>query len=329
MTATNTRAVGRDVEVELYRLMLKIRLSEQRIIEIYPTDKIQSPIHLSIGQEAVAAGVCRALRSSDHLYGTYRSHGIYIAKGGDLGQLFAELYGKDTGCARGKGGSMHLTAPEHGLMGCSAIVASLIPVATGDALAARMRRDGRVVCAYFGDGAVDEGVFFESANFAVLKDLPIVYVCENNRYAVHSRVVDRHKQDKLYRLAEGLGLRGSRHDGNDVAGVFKTMRRAVEATRLGGGPVLLEYTTYRWHEHVGPGTDYEEAYRFPGESRETAQNDPITKMAARLQRRGLHRELAAIATAVRAEIDRAVVFAETSPFPPPERLTADLFEVVA
>jgi TPP-dependent pyruvate/acetoin dehydrogenase alpha subunit len=155
--------------LELYRTMLRIRLAELRIVDIYPTDKIQSPVHLSIGQEAVAAGVCRALKSSDHVLGTYRGHAIYIAKGGDMNGMFAELYGKATGCAKGRGGSMHLVAPEAGLMGCSAIVGGTIPVAVGDALAAKMEGRGRVAAVFFGDGALDEGVFFESANFAVLK----------------------------------------------------------------------------------------------------------------------------------------------------------------
>ena len=329
MTVNKIRDSARDLELELYAVMLKIRFAEQRIISIYPTDKIQSPIHLCIGQEAVAAGVCRALRCSDRLYGTYRGHGIYIAKGGDLGRMFAELYGRDTGCARGKGGSMHLAAPEVGLVGCSAIVASLIPVATGDALAARMQGNDRVVCAFFGDGAVDEGVFFESVNFAVLKGLPIVYVCENNGYAVHSPVSDRHKQDKLYRLAEGLGLRGTRHDGNDAMAVFRAMSRAMESARRGGGPALLEYTTNRWYEHVGTDTDYNETYRNPADSSEATKNDPIKRAAARLKRRGLGRELAAVETAVRDEIDRAVAFAEISPFRSLEPLHADLIEAEA
>ncbi|MBI4060289.1 MAG: thiamine pyrophosphate-dependent dehydrogenase E1 component subunit alpha [Elusimicrobia bacterium] len=321
-----TAGKGADEDLALYRLMLKIRLAEERIVAIYPTDKIQSPIHLSIGQEAVAAGVCMALAAGDHIHGTYRGHGIYIAKGGDLGRMFAELYGKDAGCAGGKGGSMHLAAQSVGLVGCSAIVAGLIPVATGDALAARMQGSSRVVCSFFGDGAVDEGVFFESVNFAVLKGLPIVYVCENNGYAIHSRVADRHKQDKLFRLAEGLGLRGRRYDGNDARTVFKTMSRAVAAARRGAAPVLLEYMTSRWHEHVGPGTDFQEAYRHPKDRANAAKNDPIRKMAARLKRRGLSAgRLEAVAAEIRRDVDRAVAFAEESPFPPIERLHADLY----
>lgn len=323
---TRTARTLAGVDLALYRLMLKIRLAEERIVALYPSDKIQSPVHLSVGQEAVAAGVCLALAPDDHIHGTYRGHGVYIAKGGDLGRMFAELYGKDTGCARGKGGSMHLTAPEVGLVGCSAIVASLIPVATGDALAAQMQAGPRVVCSFFGDGAVDEGVFYESVNFAVLKGLPIVYVCENNGYAIHSRVPDRHKQTELFRLTEGLGLRGSRHDGNDARVVFKTMSRAVAAARRGKGPVLLEYMTNRWHEHVGPGTDFQEAYRHPKDRARAAQSDPLRIMEAVLKRRGQSRErLDALAAEIGREVDRAVAFAEKSPFPPLESLHAGLY----
>ncbi|MDE2490870.1 MAG: thiamine pyrophosphate-dependent dehydrogenase E1 component subunit alpha [Elusimicrobia bacterium] len=315
-----------DVDLTLYRLMLRIRRAEERIVALYPSDKIQSPVHLSVGQEAVAAGVSLALADGDRVHGTYRGHGVYIAKGGDLGRLFAELYGKDTGCARGRGGSMHLTAPEVGLVGCSAIVASLIPVATGDALAEKMRGGGRVVCSLFGDGAIDEGVFYESVNFAVLKSLPIVYVLENNGYAIHSRVPDRHKQTELFRLTEGLGLRGRRYDGNDARVVYKTMSAAVAAARRGKGPVLLEYMTNRWHEHVGPGTDFQEAYRYPKDRERALRSDPLKILAAALARRGESRaRLDAVAAEIAGEVDAAVAFAESSPFPRAESLREGLY----
>jgi TPP-dependent pyruvate/acetoin dehydrogenase alpha subunit len=318
------------LSLELHRAMLTIRLAEQRIIELYPSDKIQSPVHLSIGQEAVSAGVCRALRPDDRIYGTYRGHGIYIAKGGSLDRLFAELYGRDAGCARGKGGSMHLAAPEAGLMGCSAIVASTIPVAVGDALACRMRGLDRVVVSLFGDGAVDEGVFYESVNFAAVKNLPVVFVLENNRYAIHSKVEDRHRQTKLYKLTEGLGLKGSRHDGNDAGLVHRLTARAVEAARRGRGPVLLEFMTDRWHEHVGPGTDFQEAYRDPKDRSAAAKNDPLKKSRARLKALKVPAAaVAAVEDEVRRAVDAAVAFAEAAPFPGPDRLLADLFAEAA
>ena len=321
------KAPDKSVGIELYRTMLKIRLAELRVIAIYPTDKIQSPVHLSIGQEGVAAGVCLALKRSDHILGTYRGHAIYLAKGGNIDKMFAELYGKETGCAKGRGGSMHLVDPSVGLMGCSAIVASTIPVAVGDALAAKMGGSKRVVVAFFGDGALDEGVFFESANFAVLKNLPIVFVCENNGYGIHAKVSDRRKQTDLYRIGESQGLHGSRHDGNDADAVHKTMNAAVDKIRRGGPPVLLEFTTFRWHEHVGPGQDFAAAYRRKGEKELAFSNDPLEKSRKRLIKKfGIKpAQFEAWRRGAEAELDAAVAFAEASPFPVPETLLTEQY----
>ena len=315
--------------VELFQCLLKIRLVEEKITELYPTDKIQSPIHLSIGQEAVAAGVCHALEAKDTIYGTYRGHALFIAKGGELKKLFAELYGKITGSNRGKGGSMHLVAPEVGLKGASAIVASTIPVATGDALASAMQGRQRIVTAFFGDGAVDEGVFFESINFAVLKNLPILYVCENNHYAIHSKVADRHKQTELFRIGEGLGLAGRRFDGNDVRTVYSQMKEACESVRKGGAPLFLEFMTYRWCEHVGPGRDHREAYRDQQKLQDSLHQDPLEKAAEVLQTEfKIPREMMEEwKESIREEIEQAVEFAEESPFPTQEELFRDVYSV--
>ena len=313
--------------LELYRTMLRIRLAERRVSDIYPTDKIQSPIHLSIGQEAVAAGLCAALKPSDHLHGTYRGHAAFIAKGGEMRKLFAEFYGKDTGCTRGKGGSMHLTAPEVGLLSASAIVGSTIPVATGDALASKMQGRKWVVATIFGDGAIDEGVFFESVNFAVLKKLPILYVLENNNYAVHSRVADRHAQPQLHRIAQGLGLPGKRFDGSDVAVVYRAVSDAVGSLRRSGGPMLLEFMVYRWFEHVGHSMDFAEKYRRPGEQALAKKHDPLL-LAERVLRSRYKVPAATFANMEReatAEIDDAVRFAEESPLPSTARLMSDLY----
>lgn len=315
------------VLIELYKKMLLIRLAEKKIVEVYPTDKIQSPVHLSFGQEGISAGVGLAMKRTDHLYGTYRNHGIYIAKGGDLKKMFAELYGKDTGCARGKGGSMHLVAPDVGLMGCSAIVGSTIPIATGDALASSLQGRERVVVAFFGDGAVDEGVFYESINFAALKNLPIIFVCENNEYAIHSKVADRHKNTQIYQYGESLGVPGKRFNGNDADEVYETMSEEIEKIRKGSGPVLLEYMTYRWYEHVGPGIDHSEAYRLPGRYKTAQNEDPLVHAAERLKKifkksianfEGWEKEIT-------KAINEAVAFAEKSPYPDKSRLYEDLF----
>ena len=318
-----------DVETAsaLYQTMLKMRLAEQKVAEIYPRDKIQSPIHLSIGQEAVATGVCMALGPDNTIFSTYRSHGIFVAKGGDLRLMFAELYGKKTGCARGKGGSMHLLAPEVGFLGSSAIVASTIPLATGDALASELQGRKRIATAFFGDGALGEGVFHESLNFALLKNLPVLYVCENNGLAVHSRVEDRHHQSELYRYGEGLGISGSRHDGDDVLTVYSVTRQAVESILEGGPPVLLEFMTCRWSEHVGPGMDHDEAYRDQERLTQALENDPLTRAESMLRDQFdvSDEQFEAWKQSIVEEVDQAVAFAEESDFPEAEDLYQGVF----
>jgi TPP-dependent pyruvate/acetoin dehydrogenase alpha subunit len=313
--------------IELYRSMLRIRLAEQKITEVYPSDKIQSPIHLSVGQEAIAAGVCRALAPSDHVHGTYRGHAFYLAKGGDMKRMFAELYGKDDGCARGKGGSMHLVDPDAGLMSCSAVVASTIPVATGDAFASSMQGRKRVVVSVFGDGAIDEGVFYESVNFAVLKKLPIIYVIENNWYAIHSKLPERRAQTELWRVCEGLGLVGQKFDGNHAGIVYDATADAVKAIRKGAGPRLLEFTAYRWHEHVGPGVDFHENYRRKNEQALAQKNDPLKLAKLDLKKRFkvTDENFALWEAETKREVEEAVDFAERSPFPAVERLFEDVY----
>lgn len=319
-----------EIAAQLYQTLLRIRRTELRVADIYPSDKIQSPVHLSIGQEGIAAGVCLALDPVDRVYATYRGHGVYIAQGGNLGRMFAELYGKKTGCARGKGGSMHLVAPERGLIGASAIVASTIPVAVGDAMASDYAGRKWVSVSFFGDGALGEGVFFESLNFAALKNLPVLFICENNDLAVHSRVRDRHLKTELYRFGEPLGIQGTRHDGNDVFEVYEVTRQAVREIRAGGAPRLLEFTTCRWMEHVGPGTDHDETYRNQERLAEGLRSDPLVHARQTLE------ETYGIAESqfdlwereILAEIEEAVEFAENSSFPEPEELFHGVFKEV-
>src|SRR2546425_11905807 len=191
---------------QLYRSLYRIRRAEEEIARVYPSDKVKSPVHLSIGQEAVSVGVCEALRSGDVVFGTYRGHALYLAKGGDLKRMIAELYGKATGCTKGKGGSMHLIAPEHGVMGASAVVGTTIANAVGYAYGLRYRREDAIVASFFGDGATEEGVFAESLNFAVLKRLPVLFVCENNQYAIHTHQSRRQGTPAICDRARAYGL---------------------------------------------------------------------------------------------------------------------------
>jgi TPP-dependent pyruvate/acetoin dehydrogenase alpha subunit len=294
---------------------LRIRLVELRIIQLYPSDRIQSPVHLSIGQEAVAAGACAALRPTDLVFGSYRSHAFYLAKGGNLRQMFAELYGKATGCCGGKAGSMHLAAPEVGFMGASAIVASTIPHAVGAALAARRRDTDQITVAVFGDGATEEGVYHESLNFAALHHLPVLFLCENNGLAVHSRIDARQAYD-IVDHAETYGI-ATRvcAQGNDPGAVYETVADAVRLVRDDGRPCMVVCDTYRQMEHVGIGDDHHVGYRSPTAADAWRRTDPLLLDATRVAR---------FTPDILREIDDAVAFAEQSPWPGADALLADV-----
>ncbi|SRR5258708_1737303 len=217
---------------KFYRELYRIRRVEEEVARIYPTDKVKSPVHLSIGQEAVSVGVCQALQRSDIVFGTYRSHALYLAKGGDLKKMIAELYGKATGCAKGKGGSMHLVDVEAGVMGASAVVGTSIPHAVGYAYAVKLRSQNIAVVDFFGDGAVDEGVFHESMNFAALKKLPVIFICENNQYAIHAHERTRHPLNNIVERARTYGMPAERIEGNDTLTIYEKVKKAVEEVRV-------------------------------------------------------------------------------------------------
>jgi TPP-dependent pyruvate/acetoin dehydrogenase alpha subunit len=305
----------------LYHALFRIRRVEEEIARVYPTDVIKSPVHLSIGQESVSVGLCEALRPDDAAFGTYRSHALYLAKGGDLRAMIAELYGKATGCAKGKGGSMHLIDVAAGVFGASAVVGTTIPHAVGYAYAIKLRREPRVVLCVFGDGAVDEGVFYESLNFAALKRLPVLFACENNGYAIHTHQRQRQHLPEVCARAAALGVPSERVDDGDVLRIADKARAAVAAMRgADTGPFLLECPTYRWKEHVGPGEDWALGYRDRSEALPWIQNDAVARLAARLD----PVERKRIEDGVEAEIADAFAFAESSPFPADAELFTDV-----
>ena len=306
----------------LHRALYRIRRVEEEIARVYPTDCIKSPVHLSIGQEAVSVGVCAALAPHDVVFGTYRGHALYLAKGGDLRAMIAELYGKVTGCTRGKGGSMHLIAPAAGMMGASAVVGTTIPNAVGYAYAVKQRRQNAIVASFFGDGATEEGVFSESLNFAVLKKLPILFVCENNQYAIHTHQRQRQGNPDICGRARAFGLPTARIDDNDVLALYERSREVVTKIRSGFGPWFLEVMTYRWTEHVGPGKDFHLGYRTDDEARPWRDHDQVRRLAEMIN----PVERARIEGEVEAEIADAFVFAEESAFPEAEDLYADVFK---
>jgi acetoin:2,6-dichlorophenolindophenol oxidoreductase subunit alpha len=238
--------------VGLYRTMVRIRLCEESFVEPILRRDVLCPVHLYSGQEAIAAGVCAALKPRDYVFGNHRSHGHYLAKGGSLKAMVAEIYCREPGCSLGRGGSMHLVAPKQGMLGAAPIVAGTISLALGSALASAIRRDRRVAVSFFGDGATGEGVFYESLNFAALRSLPIIFVCENNLYATHMPIRACRPQVSIHKIAVPFGIAGRRVDGNDVLAVYEAARAAAERCRKGGGPSFIECMTYRLRGHVGP-----------------------------------------------------------------------------
>jgi pyruvate dehydrogenase E1 component alpha subunit len=305
----------------IYRKLQLIRRTEEEIARIYPSDKIKSPVHLSIGQEAAAVGVCDPLREDDVVSGTYRSHAAYLAKGGGLPALFAELYGKDTGCARGKGGSMHIVDMDRGILGTSAVVGTTVPIAVGYSLALAREGKGRIAVSFFGDGATEEGVFYESLNFAALHKLPVLFVCENNGYAIHTPIEKRWATSQLGERVATYGIPLYQVPDSDVLKLWQIASDAYAGMRQGSGPVFIECRTYRWKEHVGPGEDYDAGYRTRGELQPWVENDQVRAVGAMLD--------AKIKAGIDADVERdvaaAIEFAEASPFPDAGELYTNVY----
>ena len=320
--------VGRELSRQLWKSMKRIRLVEEAIAARYPGGEMRCPTHLCIGQEAVAAGVGAALRSDDFAVSTHRSHGHYLGKGGDLRRMLAEIYGKSSGCSKGKGGSMHLIDESCGFMGSTSIVGGTIPVGTGLALSIALRGADRVSCVFMGDGAAEEGVFYESLNFAALKKLPVLFVCENNLYSVYTPLSMRQPEGRrLHEMVQAIGVPGEAADGNDPQLVYQKTQEALAAIRAGGGPRFLEFATYRWREHCGPEFDNHIGYRTEAEYLSWRERDPLASWESRLARDGFltAAELQVQEQEIGDEIADAFRFAQESPFPHPSQAQAGLF----
>jgi TPP-dependent pyruvate/acetoin dehydrogenase alpha subunit len=305
----------------LYASVLRIRRAEEAVARIYPSDLIKSPVHLSIGQEAVAVGVIDLLREEDVVSGTYRGHAAYIAKGGSLPAMFAELYGKATGCAAGKGGSMHLIGMDRYILGNSAVVGTHIPVALGYALAIKRHREDRIVACFLGDGATEEGVFAESLNFAALHKLPVLFVCENNGFAIHTPLSKRWASDRLVERVSSYGIRAEQSATGELLSIRAAVEPLVAHVRAGKGPAFIECPTVRWKEHVGPNEDFSVGYRQRPPQDVWPAQDPIVQLASRLdvaERERIERE-------IESEIAKAIDFAERSPTPSIEELYTNVY----
>lgn len=283
--------------------ILRIRMIEEAIADQYADQKMRCPIHLSIGQEAVAVGVCAHLKNTDYAVSGHRAHAHYLAKGGDLKKLISEIYGKKTGCCGGRGGSMHLIDLNVGFLGSTPIVGGSIPIGVGVAFGSVLKGEQRIVAIFFGEGATEEGVFVESLNFAALKKLPVLFICENNLYSVYSPLsVRQPKERSIPLLAEAHGIFALKGDGNILDEVTHLAKQGIEHIRNGKGPCLLEFSTYRFREHCGPSID---SYQPQKELEHWKARDPILSIS----------NISNIAQNINQEIEQAFAFAEASPFP--------------
>ncbi|MEK6641433.1 MAG: thiamine pyrophosphate-dependent dehydrogenase E1 component subunit alpha [Nitrospirota bacterium] len=304
-------------QTALFCSMLRIRRIEEALADRYAEQEMRCPMHLCIGQEAIAVGVCAALSSHDVVFGNHRAHGHYLARGGNLNAMIAELYGRVTGCCGGRGGSMHLIDLGVGFMGATPIVGGTVPLAVGSAWAAALMGEPRVSVVFFGDGCFEEGVVHESLNFAALHKLPVVFVCENNEFSVYTRLTERQPDRPIYRVAEAHGVAAYAGDGNDVEAVLSIAQAAVAKARQGEGPQFIELKTYRWREHCGPSFDDDLNYRSKPEIEDGLKDCPIAKLLTRLKQRNVIASSAVsrFESEIRQEIQEAFQFALASAKP--------------
>ncbi len=299
--------------------MLRIRMVEEEIANRYSEWKMRCPTHLSIGQEAVAATIGMLLRNDDFAVSTHRSHAHYLGKGGDLKRMIAEIYGKETGCAGGRGGSMHLIDESVGFKGSTAIVGNTIPIGVGLALSIQLSGGDQVSCVYIGDGSTEEGVFYEAVNFAAVRKLPVLFICENNLYSVYSPLsVRQPKNRKIHKMVEALGIESTFGDGNDAMSIYEKSKKKIQQIRETGVPQFMEFSTYRWREHCGPNYDNDIGYRTENEFEAWKKRDPLSLLRNSLEMD--EKEEADLEESIAKEINEAFEFAETSVFPDKETM---------
>lgn len=307
--------------LELYRRMLRIRRVEEAIVTHYPKQQMRCPVHLSIGQEAAPAVLSLDLSDADRVYSSHRCHAHYLAKLGSTQKMIAELYGKRTGCAKGKGGSMHLIDVERGMMGSSALVSGSIPLAVGSAFSFKLTKKSNVSIAYFGDGGSEEGILYECLNFAALRKLPVIFACENNLYATYSPQKARQSDCEIYKRGQAFGVPGVRVDGYDLPASLEVARTAVDRARSGGGPTLIEFMTCRWYDHVGPNVDYDVGYRTEKDVAAWKDRCPLAWAEQKLEPVAVK----SIQDEIQCEIEAAFNFADCSSLPRPDEMFEDIY----
>lgn len=315
-----------ELSLELYRKMYLVRAAEQKICDHYYENQMKTPVHMSIGAEAIAAGVCHALSPDHQALGTYRSHGIYLAMTKETDRFFAELYGKQTGLANGVAGSMHLSAPEYGLLGSSAIVAGSIPIATGAAFANKRAGNGKIVAVFFGDGAVDEGVFWESLNAACVMQLPVLFICEDNGLAIHTPDSARHGYKSITEVVSGFDCTVDHAETTDVEKIYDLTNKAIDSIKQTNKPAFLHLKYYRYLSHVGVDEDFEAGYRSRKEYQKWLKADPITLQRKKLQDIGCHnQQIIELEHTIDQQIDKSVQLAKDAPFPGQDELYREVW----
>lgn len=305
-----------NILLNIYKNFLKIRYTEEEIAKRYSENEMRCPTHLSIGQEAVSAVYSSIINKNDYAVSTHRGHAHYIAKGGYLNALIAELYGKETGCSKGKGGSMHLIDLDVNFMGTSAIVGNSIPIGVGLGLSQKLKNRNFISTIFIGEGATEEGVFFESLNFSIVRSLPILFICENNLYSVYSSLKDRQpKERKIYKMVKALGANSSQCDGNNILDTYKAMSSAYKYVREKSKPFFLECKTYRFLEHCGPNNDDTLNYRSQKEIKFWKKRDPLLNINKIVKEKFTENKLNKIRDNVMTEVNTAFLFAKKSKFP--------------
>jgi pyruvate dehydrogenase E1 component alpha subunit len=304
-----------ELNLRFYKKLYLIRKCEEKIIEHYSEDQMKTPMHMSMGAEAIAVGICEALEAGDQVFGTYRSHALFLAKTEDTDDFFAEMYGKETASLKGKGGSMHLCAPDYGFMGTSAIVASMIPVAVGCAFANKHAKNSKIVVVFFGDGAVEEGVFWESLNLACLMKLPVLFICEDNGLAAHTPKSQRRGYNSITDVVSNFNCLVYEEKTTDVELIYDLTRRAVEQIKTRPMPCFLQLQYFRYLEHVGVNQDFEAGYRSKDEFEQYLKVDPIELQRKKLKDLGWEEdEITEIQMYIDAKISSSVVKAKEAGF---------------
>ena len=316
-----------DLNLDLYKKLYLIRRAEEKIREHYGEDEMKTPMHMSMGEEAIAVGICHALSKHDQVFGTYRSHATYLAKTQNTNDFFAEMYGKDTALLKGKGGSMHLCAPDSGFMGTSAIVASIIPVAVGAAFANKQKGNGKLVTVFFGDGAADEGAFWESLNVACLMRLPVLFVCEDNGLAVHTPVSKRHGYASITDIVSRFNCNVFEESSTDAEVIYGLAHQAIESMRVAQVPCFMHLRYYRYLEHVGVNEDFDAGYRSREEFEEWYKKDPVKLQRVKLTSKyGIsEEEVVRIEREIDSRIESSAKLAQEAPFAEASELHKGVF----